>query len=72
MNVTVGGRETIRRGPCRTGLDPETGDTVVTSRRKKQRGPRELDLAGMPVIRVIQELLALMLCMSSLRLTRLS
>ena len=40
--------------------DPDPGDaaedTVITYRRKKQRGQRELDLADLPVVRILHEL----------------
>jgi len=34
----------------------EAEDKVITYRRKKQRGQRELDLAGLPVVRILHEL----------------
>jgi transposase len=40
--------------------DPDPGDEaedqVITYRRKKPRGQRELDLAGLPVVRILHEL----------------
>ena len=40
--------------------EPDSGDavedTVIPYRRKKQRGQRDLDLAGLPVVRILHEL----------------